>query len=210
MYTINHEFDPRTLDIGDGYVTHITNERQFYFEYMAGVGKRKNIPASECLSFGDFGSVFREYKAQVTFQDQKHFRKLVQNLLWLHYSEEFCDGEYRAMMLEHKIKITDQNQNLQNEINQHLEDAQKHFRNVENQMNTLTQYQDQPSVTVHLIHGRPAKDYTESELMELIRKAQVNQKAIADLVDTSERMKKKHEAYAEDIKVYVAALDQLS
>lgn len=212
MYTINHEFDPRTLDIGDDYVVHVTNDPEFYREYMAAVNGRKNIPASECVSFGNFGCIFREYKAQVIFQDQKHFRKLVQNLLWLHYCDQFCYSDYRTMMSEHKIKVIPQpsTEELKTEINQHLEDAQQHFRNVENQMNSLSKFADQASATVQLIHGRPAEDYTESELMGLIRKAQDNQRAISDLVDTSERMKKKHEAYAEDIKVYVAALDRLS
>lgn len=222
MYTMNHEFDPRTLDTGDDYVVHVTNDPEFYRQYMAAVNGRKNIPASECMGFGNFGHIFREYKAQVTFQDQKHFRKLVQNLLWVHYCDQFCDGGYRAMMArKHPIKVVEQKQKTDELYDlfinpdwlapqQHLDNAQQHFRNVENQMNTLSKFQDQASATVQLIHGRPAEDYTESELMELIRKAQSNQKAIADLVDTSERMKKKHEAYAEDIKVYVAALDRLS
>lgn len=81
---------------------------------------------------------------------------------------------------------------------------------MENTMTRLAQFEDVPSATPHLIHGKPAESYTEAELMGLIRKARKEQESLKDLADISTRVKAKVEALGEAIKVYVEALDGLA
>lgn len=212
MYTINHEFDPKTIDIADQYVLEVTNESKFYKEYMSAVGLKTNISARETLSFGDFSVLFHTYKNKVNDEDRHKFRNLVQNMLWKHYAEQFCDLEFIVRMIkEHPIRVTGPTPNaqLKVEIDQHIEKAQQHFDKVENFMNTLSAYQDKASATVTLIHGKPVENWTEAELVARIRDARAAQASIKDLVDTSTRMKAKYEQYEADIKVYTEALDKL-
>jgi hypothetical protein len=60
-----------------------------------------------------------------------------------------------------------------------------------------------------LIHGRLLSELSESDLIQMIRKARKAQEDIKDLVDASTRMKARYEQLEADIKVYAEALDAL-
>jgi hypothetical protein len=115
-----------------------------------------------------------------------------------------------AMAQDFTAQTQFKSENLLEEIQEHIDNSSKHFRKVENEMNTLDAYKDVPSANVQLIHGKPADKYTEAELMILIRNARKAQEDIKDLVETSKRVKSKHEALEANIAIYVAALDALA
>jgi hypothetical protein len=60
-----------------------------------------------------------------------------------------------------------------------------------------------------LIHGRLLSELSESDLIQMIRKARKSQEDIKDLVETSTRMKARFDQLEADIKVYAEALDAL-
>lgn len=203
-----HLYKPETFDVAQDYVLAAVNDGDLYkkicrwfSEYPEASFEGNFFPHIS----GDLSHYYRECKNKSHIHDRDFFVLMVKQILFNHYHEHFrgsyvpyCHGLH---FVEHSTK---------EEIQTHTETSNDDFKLMENTLETLTEFKDVPSATVHLIHGRPAKDYTEAELMELIRKAQANQAAIADLVDTSARMKKKSEQFAADIKVYVEALDNLS
>lgn len=218
--TVTEEF----LEIVDTFVLVATNEPRFYAHVKEWFSPSYNtkltagfpvvIGIRELL-------VLRDKIRSTSFDMSANFvekRSFIQTMLYLHYVGEFIP-EYKYLRITDFYEITRQtpvkdydqfgDPVWEPEIKVHIEQAEQHFKNVENTMNTLDKFKDQASANVHLIHGRPADTYTESELMALIREAQKNKAAIADLVDTSERVKAKSAQYDTDIAVYVTALDNL-
>lgn len=217
--TVTEEF----LQAVDEYILAATNESNYYHSVQSwfdisynrklssGFPVAPQIPNLSILINKIRKSDFGMY---IDFSEKRTF---VQTMLYLHYTAEFVP-DYVDMRISDFYEITRKlepvydvfsDPNWEPEVNEHIEQANQHFKIVENKMNTLTKFEKEVSATVHLIHGRPAEDYTESELMQLIREAQKNKAAISDLVETSERMKAKSEKYDADIKVYVEALDNL-
>lgn len=195
--------------------------------------KRGNLPNDFPY---DIGSSYLEIRKNTPKCDWDYFTDLCRQLAFNYYAEEFLE---LLLPFDHGIKtrpsgietvencpleisvdwamaqdFTAQTQitseKLLEEIQECIDHSSKHFRKVENEMNTLDAYKDVPSANVQLIHGKPADKYTEAELMGLIRNARKSQEDIKDLVETSKRVKSKHEALEANIAIYVAALDALS
>lgn len=199
MYEITHKFKPETIEAAVMFKLHCVNERDFYneviyfFKNLASVNIGINNSFPYCIKCTE--KEYKHYFNQINKTDTPHFARLCRVLIYEHYYEEFVKP-FTVLSLMDQVKI-------------HLDKADKHFRGVENTMNTLTKYENKPTAMVHLIHGKPVEDYTEKELVSLIRKARQEQEDIKDLVATSERMKSKHTQLEEAIKVYVKALDNL-
>jgi hypothetical protein len=205
FYGLYIEYLPSTVEIAYDYLLEFNNERVAYDTVTDYVNsnKPKTITTAFPYEYAKGRSSYLMFFRKVEQTDRPNFAALCRLLIWNHYAEEF---ELPRFDIQIKQKSSEQ---LRTEIANHLTNAEQHFKNVENQMNTLTKYASETTTTVTLIHGKPVEDYNESELVELIRKARVAQKDISDLVDTSKRMKERHDKLAEDIKVYTEALDNL-
>lgn len=223
------------LEAVDDFVLSATNERDYYklvSNWFKGNKKLKQglygFPVANGISsLVPLLNKIRALNFGMHGASSEDKRTFVQTMLYLHYVAEFVP-EYKHLRITDFYEIrrdkpekydpfsdteweppkSTESALLEAEAN--IEKAQQHFKNVENTMNTLEKYKDKASAQVHLIHGRPVETYTESELMALIREAQKNKEAIADLVETSERMKAKSAQYDADIAVYVTALDALN
>ncbi len=79
----------------------------------------------------------------------------------------------------------------------------------ETEMSQIQSLVNVPKTEATLIHGRLLSELTESDLIQMIRKARKSQEDIADLTGTSTRMKARFEQLEADIKVYAEALDAL-
>ncbi len=211
-YGVTSDYDEETVEVADNYCTVFVNESLCY----EAVGRFfKNNPNTE-INF-DFpykldctNSEYRSALKKLSKEGKANFAALCRVVIWNYYAEEFNIPRLPIKVRsKHTQPIDPDLDQLTDEINQHMANAEQSFKKVEIEMNTLTKYAKTPSVTVQLIHGRPADEYTEEELMALIRNAKASQESIADLVDTSKRMKEKSEQYSADIAVYVEALDNL-
>lgn len=105
-----------------------------------------------------------------------------------------------ADMLELETKVTA----FSFEINNH---RVKQWE--EPNMNQITSLANVAKSEATLIHGRLLSELSESDLIQMIRKARKSQEDIKDLVDTSTRMKARYQQLEADIKVYAEALDSL-
>lgn len=206
FYGLTIVYSPVIVEIATQYINIVVNESKFYKaieRYMATKPKEVStlmpyrLDSSECSLCC---KTYYQHLNATTSRDRANFAAICRILLWNYYAEKFD-------LLEYPISTTPSS--LFEETQKHLNSANEHLTNVENKMNTLTQYENETLVTVDLIHGRPKDSYTEAQLIELIRKARAAQNDIADLVDTSKRMKERHEKLAQDIAVYTEALDNL-
>lgn len=217
---IKHRYSRETFELAATYVLELTNDGKYYsdvcewFKHNTVLDSKVVPPHYFPYKATGYYNSYTKALNKSPAQDRQKFAALVRQMLFNHYSESRF-GVARSdtfnihFIEEHQEPRTECNQPIQQQIANHLAKAEAHFTIVENKMNTLTKFEKQVSATVHLIHGRPADDYSESELMALIREAQKNKAALADLVDASERMKAKSAQYDADIAVYVAALDAL-
>jgi hypothetical protein len=198
-----------TIELAKEYLIVLTNESYAYSHYC-GINKNQDFKLDYTMPYRfrctavEYGRIQNKIR---DFDQKQKFSILCRLLIWNHYAEEF--GLERTV-IPVKTNPEPTLDKLASDIQTHLEDAQQHFRKVENQMNTLTKFEKETTVTVTLIHGKPVEDYNESELVELIRKARAAQKDISDLVDTSKRMKDRHEKLTADIAIYTEALDSLA
>lgn len=206
FYGLEVEYLQETLDLAYNYLLEFSNEREAYDEICRffKACKPKTISTGFMYEWSKGRRTYRSYFNKVDPTDKPNFAVLCRIVIWNHYA-----GEFELPVYKIKLKLTQSLDDLKSEIDQHLLDAEQHFRDVGNQMNTLTKFANETTTTVTLIHGKPVEDYNESELVELIRKARVAQKDISDLVDTSKRMKERHEKLSKDIEVYTSALDSL-
>lgn len=231
---LNYEYDPVTIDAAQQLLAEWTSDHNYYASVSNWFGRGKhekllmrergNLPIDFPYTFDDSYSKLRITTPK---RDWDHFTDLCRQMAFNWYAEEFLG---LLLPFDHNIKrkhgpkehahelalmigvdmATYPDESVIAQINQHFENANIHFRKVENDMNTLDAYKHVPSVQVQLIHGKPADKYTEAELMALIRDARKAQDDIRDLVNTSTRVKAKHEALEANIAVYVAALDALA
>jgi hypothetical protein len=231
---LNYEYHPDTIAAAQQAVGEWTSSHSYYInvENWFKKGKYKTFVVRER------GKILREFPSKLDTnyatwrsrspkEDWDYFTELCCQMAFNYYAEEFLglllpfdhnikrkhDPKEHAHELALMIGVdmaTYPDESVIAQINQHFENANIHFRKVENDMNTLDAYIDVPSVQVQLIHGKPADKYTEAELMSLIRNARKAQDDIRDLVNTSTRVKAKHEALEANIAVYVAALDALA
>lgn len=231
---LNYEYHPDTISAAQQVVAEWTSDRNYYMnvENWFKKGKYKSFVMRERGNLlNDFplklDNNYATWRKNALKEDWNNFCELCRQLAFNYYVEEFLN---LLLPFDHNIKrkqdpkehahelalmigvdmATYPDESVIAQINQHFENANIHFRKVENDMNTLDAYKNVPSVQVQLIHGKPADKYTEAELMSLIRDARKAQNDIRDLVDTSTRVKAKHEALEANIAVYVAALDALA
>ena len=210
-YVISHTFLPETIELAEEYKLIATNNSTYYF-YFQSYLKRTFYLTTDLNHYIDETRVnYFSCFSKVKEQDKRYFASLVRVLIYEHYFHDLVQPRTNKNITYfiEKIKVHEVKDKLLQEVDNHLANAEQHFKNVENIMNTLDKYKDQAKVEVTLIHGKPVELYTESELVSLIRDAKAKQQDIADLVDTSNRMKDKHEQLAKDIAVYVSALDSL-
>ena len=210
QYVISHSFLPETLELAEEYVITATNEYNFYLHVCGYLKKTFFFLGSDlCHYIDETKSEYMKILTRVNQQDKRYFASLVRALVYEHYFEELVKPHTNQPLSYFVSKIHVNTPDILEQINNHIHNAEKHLRTVENKMNTLTKYEDQVLVEVKLIHGKPVELWTESELITVIREARSEQREIADLVETSSRMKAKHEKLEKDIAVYVAALDAL-
>ena len=214
MYEINHKFQPETLEIAEEYKLVAINSSEFYqnvsdyFSYCFTIKNHRCLHNGFPYKVDDIRRKYNRLFRKVCTNDRPHFNRLCRAFIYEYYFEQYVQP-YVSHTLKDEVNICVDADVLWDEIEEHIDNANQHFRKVENDMNTLTKFQETPFAEVSLIHGKPVEDYTESELVDLIRKARKNQADIADLVDTSKRMKAKHKELEDAITVYVAALDNM-
>ena len=216
MYEINHKFKPETVEIAEEYKLVAINSNEFYkevvmyFDHMVTHYGAKHLCLSNAFPYKT-DSIRREYNRlfrKVCTNDRPHFNRLCRAFIYEYYFEQYVQP-YVSHTLKDEVSICVDADVLWDDIEEHIDKANQHFRKVESDMNTLTKFQETPFADVSLIHGKPVEDYTESELVDLIRKARKSQADIADLVKDSKRMAAKHKELEEAITVYVSALDNM-
>lgn len=219
-YGEEHDFDQSTVDLADSYALVFVNERSCYelikqwFNDTSNTDINTSFPYKNDYTRKEYLSCLNRVTVQ---RDKSNFAALCRMVIWNHYSELYSLRQIRILVKKPVEQLSYEKSPFQTlnseefwkEIDNHTDNANQHLRNVENEMNTLTKFKDEVTKTVTLIHGKPVEDYTEAELVELIRKARQSQQDISDLVDTSKRMKERHEQLAKDILVYTEALDKL-
>lgn len=216
-----------TVELADNYVTTLVNESEAFRIYseMHKVNLFKlnsDLPYTIPATSREYNSILR----RVDQQDKQKFALLCRLVIWNYYAEQFglvrtvipvkhwsetleMYDPFRDPEWKPEDSIRDLGTITQEQINQHLTKAEEHFRIVENEMNTLTKYKDVVVKEVTLIHGKPVDEYTEEELISLIRNAREEKNSIADLVNDSKRMAKRSETLTTNITVYTTALDSL-
>lgn len=211
-YAEDRVFEERTVELADNYAIVFINESACYKEITKYFNENKPEYITSEMPHYCF-PIRNEYfaaLARVKGDDKRHFAALCRMVLWNHYAEEF---NLRRVVIKssncHKKESEGFSNDLLDEAIKNLNNAKAHFNNVEIKMNTLTKFEKVPVATVKLIHGRPIEDYTEAELIGLIRKANEQKKDIADLVSTSKRMAARDKELTEAITVYTEALDNL-
>lgn len=188
----------------------LTNEREFYERVKIYFTKRDSpfVPAYRAIC-GDvlripcrYGNTAIDRVTDFPDYSRDQMNELLRFMLYCYYYQEFVAPhapEYYVTPSLSQIKI--------------LEKLRPTPKPIEvtpmSTSNFISKFEDQALVTVKLIHGKPVEDYSEAELIDLIRKAKEQQSAISDLVDVSKRMADKHASIAKNIEVYVKALDAL-
>lgn len=202
-YVISHSFLPKTLELAEEYKIIAISERNYYL-YVSDHLKRNSFFLDNSLShYVEETQVNYFYiLAKVSLQDKRYFASLVRALIYEYYFEQLVKPHTDKPLSYFLSKIS-----VLSKLNKTIPPILENEKVIV--MDTIDKYKKETSVNVQLIHGKPVELWTESELVNVIREARAEQREIADLVETSSRMKAKHEKLEKDIAVYVAALDAL-
>lgn len=211
-YAEDRVFEECTVVIAENYTLAFINDSSCYKQISDYFNENKPEYITSEMPHYYFPVKVEYFNAlnKIKGDDKRHFAALCRMILWNHYAEEF---NLKRVVIKssncHKKESEGFSNELLDEAIKNLNNAKEHFNNVEIKMNTLTKFEKVPVATVKLIHGRPVEDYTEAELIGLIRKANEQKKDIADLVSTSKRMAARDKELTEAITVYTEALDNL-
>ncbi|MFM7812598.1 MAG: hypothetical protein ACKO7M_13055 [Acinetobacter junii] len=202
-YVISHSYLPETIDLAEEYKIVLINERKYYLYVCDYLRKNSCFLESDLEHYIDetrsnYFAIYRKVKEE----DKRYFASLVRALIYEHYFEELVKPHTNKPLSYFLSKIY-----VLNKVNKTIPPILKDEKVIV--MDTIDKYKKEVSVNVQLIHGKPVELWTESELIAVIREARTEQNEIADLVETSSRMKAKHEQIEKDIAVYVSALDAI-
>lgn len=202
-YVISHLFSPETIDLAEEYKIVLTNEHNYYL-YVCDYLKRNSYFLESDLEHSIDGTRLKYLViySKVKEEDKRYFASLVRALVYEYYFEELVKPHVNKPLSYFLSKVC-----VLSKVNKVIPPILENEKVIV--MDTIDKYKKEVSVNVQLIHGKPVELWTESELIAVIRKSRAEQSEIVDLVETSSRMKAKHEQLEKDISVYVAALDAI-
>lgn len=234
-YLDGKTFLKETVELADNYVTTLVNESDA-FRLYSDLNKANQFKLDATLPY-TIPATSREYNSilrKVDIQDRQKFALLCRLVIWNYYAEQFGlihtvipikhwsetlemydpfkDPNWEpSVSVNHSIKPlgTISVTQLAAEFIKVTEEEQLQLAEKVMNNNTLEKYKDVVVKEVTLIHGKPTEDYTESELIALIRGARAEQESIKDLISDSKRMRTRAETLATNISVYTTALDAL-
>lgn len=166
-----------------------------------------DIPYRNIQNKGEYLKYFK----RVHIDDRPYFATLCRIFIWNSYVTE--SKKVKIHIKGHKplivvpVQITDSKPNLNCSVD--LTDYFSTDKETNSMSNTLTRFKDVVQQEVTLVHGRPHDEWTEEELIKLIRETSASIEAICDLIPVSRKMADKVAQYEENIKVYAALLDNL-